>query len=84
VSDLEEGVVYLNGRFVPESEAKVSVFDRGFGGGEGVYEVTRTFAHKPFKLREHIQRLYRSMRYTRIAETAFANARSYKFDFPKG
>lgn len=66
VSDLEEGVVYLNGRFVSESEANVPVWDRGFSGGEGVYEVTRTFAHKPFKLKEHIQRLYRSMRYTRI------------------
>lgn len=66
MSELEEGVVYLNGQFVPESEAKVPVWDRGFSGGEGVYEVTRTFAHKPFKLREHIQRLYRSLRYTRI------------------
>ena len=66
MSDLEEGVVYLNGKFVSESEAKVPVWDRGFSGGEGVYEVTRTFAHKPFKLKEHIQRLYRSLRYTRI------------------
>jgi branched-chain amino acid aminotransferase len=66
MADLREGVVYLNGRFVPESEAKVPVWDRGFSGGEGVYEVTRTFAHKPFKLTEHIQRLYRSLRYTRI------------------
>jgi branched-chain amino acid aminotransferase len=63
---MDEGVVYLNGEFVPESEAKVSVFDRGFNGGEGVYEVTRSFGHKPFKLKEHLDRLYRSLRYTRI------------------
>ena len=63
---MDEGIVYLNGEFVPESQAKVSVFDRGFNGGEGVYDVIRTFGHKPFKLREHIQRLYRSLKYTRI------------------
>ncbi len=38
---VDEGLVYLNGELVPESKAKVSVFDRGFNGGEGVYEVTR-------------------------------------------
>ena len=63
---MDEGIVYLNGEFVPESQAKVSVFDRGFNGGEGVYDVTRTFGHKPFKLKEHVQRLYRSLKYTRI------------------
>ena len=63
---MDEGIVYLNGEFVSESMAKVSVFDRGFNGGEGVYDVTRTFGHKPFKLKEHIQRLYRSLKYTRI------------------
>jgi branched-chain amino acid aminotransferase len=63
---MDEGIVYLNGKFVPESEAKISVFDRGFNGGEGVYDVARTFAHKPFRLKEHVDRLYRSLRYTRI------------------
>ena len=61
-----ERVVYLNGSFVPESEAKVSVLDSGFNAGDGVYDVTRTFGHKPFKLREHIERLFRSLQYTRI------------------
>lgn len=63
---MQEGIVYLNGCFVPESKAMISVFDRGFNGGEGVYEVTRTFGHQPFKLKEHIERLYRSLRYVRI------------------
>src|SRR6201984_3564479 len=63
---MEERIVYLNGAFVPESEAKVSVLDSGFNAGDGVYDVTRTFGHKPFKLCEHTERLFRSLRYTRI------------------
>lgn len=63
---MEERTVYLNGAFVPESQAKVSVLDSGFNAGDGVYDVTRTFRHKPFKLREHTDRLFRSLRYTRI------------------
>jgi branched-chain amino acid aminotransferase len=63
---MEERIVYLNGAFVPESEAKVSVLDSGFNAGDGVYDVTRTFRHKPFCLREHTERLFRSLQYTRI------------------
>jgi branched-chain amino acid aminotransferase len=63
---MDERIVYLNGAFVPESEAKVSVLDSGFNAGDGVYDVTRTFRHKPFKLREHTERLFRSLHYTRI------------------
>ncbi len=63
---MEERIVYLNGAFVPESQAKVSVLDSGFNAGDGVYDVTRTFHHKPFKLREHTERLFRSLYYTRI------------------
>jgi len=63
---MNEKIVYLNGSFVPESDAKVSVLDSGFNAGDGVYDVTRTFAHKPFKLKEHTERLFRSLRYTRI------------------
>ena len=63
---MAEKIVYLNGSFVPESEAKVSVLDAGFNAGDGVYDVTRTFGHKPFRLRDHTARLFRSLRYTRI------------------
>ena len=63
---MSEKMVYLNGAFVPESEAKVSVLDSGFNAGDGVYDVTRTFAHQPFRLRDHTARLFRSLRYTRI------------------
>lgn len=63
---MDEKIVYLSGAFVPESRAKVSVLDYGFNAGDGVYDVTRTFRHQPFKLREHTERLFRSLRYTRI------------------
>src|ERR1700752_5386141 len=63
---MQERIVYLNGAFVPESEAKVSVLDSGFNAGDGVYDVTRTFRHKPFRMREHTERLSPSLSYTRI------------------
>ena len=47
-------------------QAKISVLDSGFNAGDGVYDVTRTFGHKPFRLRDHTARLFRSLRYTRI------------------
>jgi branched-chain amino acid aminotransferase len=58
--------VYLNGQFLPESEAKISIFDNGFFIGEGVHEVSRTFRHRLFKLRDHLDRLYRSCKAIRI------------------
>lgn len=61
-----ERIVYLNGQFLPESEASISVFDRGFFWGDGVYDVARTIRHVPYKLREHVERLYRSLRHARI------------------
>lgn len=63
---MAERVVYLNGRFVPEGGAQISIFDRGFTSGDGVYEATRTFGHKLFRLPQHITRLYHSLRYVRI------------------
>jgi branched-chain amino acid aminotransferase len=63
---MEEGTCYVNGGFVPASEAKVSIFDRGFTSGEGVYDVTRSYGHRLFKLDEHLARLYRSLKYVRI------------------
>lgn len=63
---MEQGLCYVNGSFVSASDAKVSIFDRGFTSGEGVYDVARSFGHKLFKLDEHIARLYRSLKYVRI------------------
>ena len=59
-------IAYFNGRFVPEREVLVPFRDRGFKYGDAVFDTTRTFGHRVFKLAEHVERLYRSLRYLRI------------------
>jgi branched-chain amino acid aminotransferase len=59
-------IAYFNGRFVPEREVLVPFRDRGFKYGDAVFDTTRTFGHRIFKLAEHVERLYRSLRYLRI------------------
>lgn len=61
-----ERIAYFNGRFVPEREVLIPFRDRGFKYGDAVFDTTRTFGHRVFKLREHVERLYRSLRYLRI------------------
>lgn len=58
--------VYMNGKFLPESEAKISIYDSALMFGDMVFEMTRSFHKKQFKLREHLERLYASIRYVRI------------------
>jgi D-alanine transaminase len=53
-------VAFINGTFVPMAEAKVSIEDRGFQFGDGVYEVIRTYNGRPFELEAHLTRLDRS------------------------
>ena len=53
-------VAFINGAFVPLAEAKVSIEDRGFQFGDGVYEVIRTYKGRPFSLDAHLARLDRS------------------------
>ncbi len=48
---------YVNGRFVPETQASVSIFDRGFLYGDGVFETMRVYGTKIFKIDRHLQRL---------------------------
>ena len=48
---------YVNGRFVPEAEATVSIVDRGFLYGDGVFETMRVYGRKVFRLLEHVNRL---------------------------
>lgn len=55
-----EFLVYLDGKFVPENEAKISVFDHGFLYGDGVFEGIRAYNGRVFRLREHLDRLYDS------------------------
>jgi len=61
-----EKIVYLNGRFVNESEAHISIVDAGIVMGATVTEMTRTFAQKPYRLSDHVDRLYRSVKYARL------------------
>lgn len=50
--------VYINGKFVPKEEAKISVFDHGYLYGDGVFEGIRAYNGRVFRLKEHIDRLY--------------------------
>ena len=53
-------LVYINGDFVPEAEATISVFDRGFLYGDGTFETMRSYGGRIFKLIEHMERLEQS------------------------
>ena len=59
--------VYLNGRFLPLEDAKISVLDRGFVYGDGVYELIPVYGRKPFRLKQHLARLQRSLDGIRLA-----------------
>jgi branched-chain amino acid aminotransferase len=63
---MADSIVYLNGRYLPESEAYLSIWDRGFTLGDGVFDTVRTFRHELFHLNDHLARLYRSLRYVYI------------------
>ena len=63
---MSERLVYLSGELVPESEARISIFDTAVSLGYTVTESTRTFAHQPFKLDRHIDRLFKSLKIARI------------------
>ncbi len=54
-------VCYLNGNYLPLEAAKVSPFDRAFLFGDAVYEVVPVYAARPFRLRQHLDRLNRSL-----------------------
>lgn len=58
---MSESSVYLNGEFVPLSEARVPVLDRGFIFGDGIYEVVPVYRRKPFRWPQHLARLRRSL-----------------------
>jgi len=69
--------VYLNGDFVPSSEAKISVFDHGFLYGDGLFETLRSYHGKIFLLEEHLERLFVSARMMEIViPRSFAELKS--------
>lgn len=59
-------VVFLNGEFMPSSQAMISPLDRGFMFGDGVYEVIPVYGGRPFRLAEHLERLRGSLAGIRI------------------
>ncbi|HZE99230.1 MAG TPA: D-amino acid aminotransferase [Planctomycetota bacterium] len=54
--------LYLNGEFLPLDQGRISVEDRGFQFGDGVYEVVRVYRGKPFRLEKHLARLEQSVK----------------------
>lgn len=59
-------IVFFNGELKPENEVGIPIRDRGFIYGDAVFDATRTFNGQPFRLKEHVRRLYNSLRYLRI------------------
>ena len=65
MKDLERKV-YFNGKFIPESKAKISIYDSALMFGDMVFEMTRSFNKKHFMLREHIDRLFLGLKILKI------------------
>lgn len=63
---MNEPLVYLNGKTVPASKAHLAIYDAGVVLGATVTEMTRTFHKKLWRLGDHLDRLFRSLRYTRM------------------
>ena len=80
---MSERYVYLNGDYMPIAEASVSVLDRGFLFGDGVYEVIPVFGSKLLRIDEHLLRLEKSLSRISLANP-FANTEwkeRFKDDF---
>ena len=61
-----ERVAWFNGKIVRESEVVIPFRDQGFLRGDAVFDMTRSFNGKAFRLKEHVARLYRSLKYLDI------------------
>lgn len=66
---MQELIIYLDGKFVKQSEAKISVFDQGVLFGDGVFEGIRVYSGTVFKCEEHINRLYDSAKMIKLEMT---------------
>ena len=62
----DDNIVFFNGELRPEIQVGIPIRDLGFIYGDAAFDATRTFNGRPFRLRNHIQRLYNSLRYLRI------------------
>src|SRR5258707_14316766 len=59
-------IAYSNGNCVPETDVLIAYRDRSLNRGDGCFDMTRTLDGRIFRLAEHVERLYRSLRYLRI------------------
>jgi len=59
-------IAYFNGKLLPETDIRIPYRDRSFNRGDGCFDMTRTFDGRIFRLAEHVERLFRSLRYLRI------------------
>ena len=74
MADQSHYVAYCNGQWAPLHEVRIDLADRGFLLGDTVFDLSRTFGGRGFKLEEHIDRLYRSLAYVRIDPGVSAEA----------
>src|SRR6516164_509079 len=63
---MPEPLVFLNNNLIPASQAHLAIFDAGIVLGATVTEMTRTFRREPYWLDDHLDRLFRSLKYTRM------------------
>ena len=59
-------LAWFNGKFLPENQVLIPFRDRSWKYGDGAFDMTRTFNGRAFRLKEHIDRFYRSLRYLRL------------------
>jgi aminodeoxychorismate lyase len=71
-------IVFLNGKFVPEDRARISVFDRGFLYGDGLFEVVRVCSGTPFRWKQHWQRLEQGAEFLKL-KLPFSTGKMYRF-----
>jgi branched-subunit amino acid aminotransferase/4-amino-4-deoxychorismate lyase len=62
-------IVFLNGNFLPESEALISINDRGFLLGDGLFETIRVVNSRPFRMAQHLERMTRGLNFLKITPT---------------
>ncbi|MBM3944123.1 MAG: branched-chain amino acid aminotransferase [SAR202 cluster bacterium] len=66
MAGIPDTYAYFNGEWKPRSQCKIDLLDRGFYVGDAVFDIARTFNGKSFKMKEHVERLYRSLKHVRI------------------
>ena len=63
---MPDRIAYLSGEYIPEREARISIFDSALMYGDMAFEMTRTFNRRPYELRGHLNRLYASLKLLEI------------------